>query len=130
MPLLPKLTTPLGNKTLRVSDVVYKEISNLLAKQHITISDYTLLEILTNSKEAISCSYLAKMAGCSQALITRWSHGQQMHGRIEIKRSEIDKRNVLLKVSPEGLQLVKRIRTHIDDYEINVLPILIEDMLK
>jgi DNA-binding MarR family transcriptional regulator len=94
---------------LRTSDLLTRGIVPVLKIADLSPTQYNVLRILRGSREGLPCGEIAKRMITRDPDITRLLDRLEKRGLISRRREPKDRRMVLTRITPEGLQLLARL---------------------
>jgi DNA-binding MarR family transcriptional regulator len=94
---------------LRTSDLLTRGVVQALKPADLSPTQYNVLRILRGSKEGLPCGEIAKRMITRDPDITRLLDRLEKRGLISRSREPQDRRMVLTRITPEGLQLLAKL---------------------
>jgi len=104
----PSIEGEAGLNILRTSEVLYDRLNTPLKKLELTFTQYNVLRILRGAgSQGVTCSQLAERMIVRDPDVTRLLDRLEKKGLVERHRSEKDRRVLVVKISPAGLELLQ-----------------------
>jgi DNA-binding MarR family transcriptional regulator len=94
---------------LRTADLLTRGVVPVLKTADLSPTQYNVLRILRGSEEGLPCGEIAKRMITRDPDITRLLDRLEKRGLISRRREAKDRRTVLTRITPEGLQLLARL---------------------
>jgi DNA-binding MarR family transcriptional regulator len=91
---------------LRTSDLLTRGVAQVLKPADLSPTQYNVLRILRGAKEGLPCGEIAKRLITRDPDITRLLDRLEKRGLISRSREPKDRRTVLTRITPEGLELL------------------------
>jgi DNA-binding MarR family transcriptional regulator len=101
---------------LRTADVVQQRTAFVLREHDITSAQYNVLRILNGSPEGLCCREISERLIARDPDITRLLDRMESRDWIQRKRSESDRRVIVVCITPVGTKLIAEIRPSITAY--------------
>ncbi|MGA8531847.1 MAG: MarR family transcriptional regulator [Acidobacteriaceae bacterium] len=94
---------------VRTADCLSRGPAQLLRKHHLSPAPYNMLRILRGAPEGLLCGEIAARMITREPDITRLLDRLERRGLIHRCREDQDRRRVLVRITPEGLDLLSRL---------------------
>jgi DNA-binding MarR family transcriptional regulator len=94
---------------LRTADVLTRGAIGVLKAEELSTTQYNVLRILRGSPQGLTCGEIASRMITRDPDVTRLLDRMEKRGLISRSRESRDRRVVLARISPEGLELVNRL---------------------
>ena len=93
----------------RTSDLLSRGPAQMLKSAELSPTQYNVLRILRGSPDGLSCGEIANRMITRDPDITRLLDRMEKRGLISRCREEKDRRTVMARITPEGLELLARL---------------------
>src|SRR6201998_673283 len=94
---------------LRTTDVLSRKLAQILKTQELSSNQYNVLRILRGAPEGLPCGEIGNRMITRDPDITRLLDRLEKRGLVSRCRDTQDRRMVMAKITPEGLQLLSRL---------------------
>ena len=94
---------------LRTADVLTRGAIGVLKAEELSTTQYNVLRILRGSPQGLTCGEIASRMITRDPDVTRLLDRMEKRGLISRSRESRDRRLVLARITPEGLELVNRL---------------------
>jgi DNA-binding MarR family transcriptional regulator len=106
---------------LRTTDLLSRSLTHLLKVVDISANQYNVLRILRGSPEGLPCGEIANRMITRDPDVTRLLDRLEKRGLVLRSRESKDRRLVLTRITPEGLELLARLDVPVRDAHIRQL---------
>jgi len=106
---------------VRTCDLLSRGIAQLLKTQDLSPTQYNVLRILRGSPEGLPCGEIASRMVTRDPDVTRLLDRMEKRGLISRSRDTKDRRNVIGRITLEGLNLLARLDEPIQEVHRNQL---------
>lgn len=100
---------------LRTSDLHTRNLSNLLKTEDLSSTQYNVLRILRGASDVLPCGEIGNRMITRDPDITRLLDRLEKRGLISRCRETKDRRMVMVRITPDGIQLLSRMDEPVRD---------------
>jgi DNA-binding MarR family transcriptional regulator len=100
---------------LRTTDLLSRSLTHLLKVVDISANQYNVLRILRGAPEGLPCGEIANRMITRDPDVTRLLDRLEKRGLVVRSRESKDRRLVLTRITPEGLELLARLDVPVRD---------------
>jgi len=97
------------------TDLLSRAVARLLKTNHLSSTQYNVLRILRGSPDGLICSEIGERMITRDPDITRLLERLEKRGLISRCREQADRRMVMARITPEGLDLLHRLDEPVRD---------------
>jgi DNA-binding MarR family transcriptional regulator len=115
---------------LRTTDMLSRGVVRVLKSEDVSATQYNVLRILRGSPEGLPCGEIASRMITRDPDITRLLDRLERRGFISRSRETRDRRTVLARITPEGLELLVRLDRPVQEIHRKQLGHLGRDRLR
>ena len=94
---------------LRTTDMLSRRVSQVIKSEGLSSNQYNVLRILRGAPEGLSCGEIANRMITRDPDITRLVDRMEKQALVLRSRDNKDRRMVLIRITPRGLQLLSRL---------------------
>jgi len=94
---------------VRTTDLLSRPVAQILKSQDLSPAQYNILRILRGSPDGLPCGEVGDRLITREPDITRLLDRMEIRGLISRARGEKDRRVVLARITPNGLELLARL---------------------
>jgi DNA-binding MarR family transcriptional regulator len=106
---------------LRTTDLLSRSLTHLLKVVDISANQYNVLRILRGAPEGLPCGEIANRMITRDPDVTRLLDRLEKRGLVLRSRESKDRRLVLTRITPSGLELLARLDVPVKDAHIRQL---------
>jgi len=107
--LLPSLEETVFVEMARTTDLLSRRPAQVLKQYNLSPVQYNVLRILRGAPEGLLCGQIAERMITRDPDITRLLDRMEKRKLLERHRDEPDRRRVVVRITPEGLALLRRL---------------------
>jgi DNA-binding MarR family transcriptional regulator len=115
---------------LRTTDMLSRAPAQVLKSEELSSTQYNVLRILRGAPDGLSCGEIANRMITRDPDITRLLDRLEKRGLISRARDTVDRRSVLTRISPQGLDFLARLDKPVQDAHRRQLSHLGRDRLR
>jgi DNA-binding MarR family transcriptional regulator len=100
---------------LRTTDMLARGLVSVLKTEEVSPNQYNVLRILRGSRDGLPCGEIASRMITRDPDITRLLDRLERRGLISRRRETKDRRQVMARITPDGLKLLSRLDEPIEE---------------
>ena len=115
---------------LRTADIISRPVAQVLKTEDLSPTQYNVLRILRGSPDGLTCGEIGNRMITRDPDITRLLDRLEKRSLISRCRESKDRRMVLTRIAPEGLELLARLDKPVEDTHRKLLGHLGQERLR
>ena len=114
-PFQPSLEEQVFVELARTTDLLSRRPAQVLKQGNLSPAQYNVLRILRGAPEGLLCGEIAERMITRDPDITRLLDRMELRDLLSRHRDPADRRRVLVRITPEGLSVLSRLDSPIQD---------------